>query len=458
MKAVILAGGKGTRMNELSENIPKSMLKIADKPVIEHQIELLKKYGITDIHIIVNHLKDVIKDYLQNGEKQNVSISWFEEPLPLGTVGGIKEIEEHLKEDFLVLYGDVMINMELNRFIRFHNEKQSECTIVLHPNNHPHDSDLVETGNDGRITSFHPKPHTVSGSGYRVSGNQYTYYRNLVSAGAYILSPAIFKYLEKGKKSDFGRDVFPKLVSGIEYQVPSNKDKESVHTTGLRMYGYNTAEYLKDMGTPERLAEVQKDYSSGKFSRLNYENRQKAVFMDRDGVINKEKNFISRPEQLELFDFTADAIRMINDSDYLALIASNQSVVARNLCSIADVEMIHNKLETELGKKGAKIDRIYYCPHHPDKGYPEENKDYKIDCDCRKPKTGMFRQAMEELNVDAAESFMIGDSERDILFGKNAGMRTIGVETGYGLKNSKVKPDYFFKDLKEAISFLLKEC
>ena len=141
------------------------------------------------------------------------------------------------------------------------------------------------------------------------------------------------------------------------------------------MYGYNTAEYLKDMGTLQRLAEVQQDFISGKFSKLNYENKQKAVFMDRDGVINKEKNFISKPEQLELFDFTTDAIKMINNSGYLALIASNQSVVARNLCTINEVDILHNKLEIELGKDGAKIDRIYYCPHHPDKGYPEENKD-----------------------------------------------------------------------------------
>ena len=429
MKAVILAGGKGSRLNQLAGNLPKVMLKIGEKPVIEHQIELLKKYGITDIYILVNHLKEAIKDYVENGEKYNVNVSCFEESEPLGTVGGIKEIEEHLKEDFLVLYGDVMINMDISKFIDFHNRHDSECSLVLHPNTHPYDSDLVETDNSSRIIAFHPKPHDDD-----------KYYRNLVSAGAYILSPAVFKFLEKGKKADFGRDIFPKIFSEI------------------KMFGYNTTEYLKDMGTPERLAEVQKDLAEGKISQLNYENKQKAIFIDRDGVINIEKNFISKPEQLELFDFTAEAVRMINNSDYLSLIVSNQSVIARNLCSIEDVEIIHKKLETELGKSKAKIDRIYYCPHHPDKGFPEENAEYKIDCDCRKPKTGMFMQAEEELNVDASMSYMIGDSERDILFGKNAGMKTIGVMTGYGLKNSKITPDYFVKDLKEAVSLILKEC
>ena len=321
-----------------------------------------------------------------------------------------------------------MINIDIERFIKFHKEMKSECSLVLHPNNHPYDSDLVEIDDKNRITAFHSKPQDKN-----------KYYRNLVSAGVYILNPIVLKYLIKGKKADFGRDIFPEKFKDI------------------KMYGYNTSEYLKDMGTPERYEEVQKDFAGGKFHKMNYENKQRAIFMDRDGVIIKEKNFICKPEQLELFDFSAEAVKMINDSDYLGIIATNQSVVARNKCSIEDVNNIHNKLETELGEKGAKLDRIYFCPHHPDKGYPEENKEYKIDCDCRKPKTGMFTEAAGDYNLDASSCFMIGDSERDIMFGKNAGMKTIGVMTGYGLKNANIIPDYFFRDLKEAVSFILKE-
>ncbi len=428
MKAVILAGGKGTRMAGISRDIPKPMLRIGPWPILEHQVSLLQHAGIDDIILIVNFLRDSIIDYFGNGQKWHVHIRYYEESKPLGTVGGIKEIEEWLDEDFLVFYGDVMINMDLERLMHFHYTKKSECTLVLHPNDHPFDSDLVELDLEKRVKAFHPKPH---------SNNRF--YRNLVNAGAYIFNPVILKYLEKGEKADFGRDIFPAIYSKTA------------------MFGYNTSEYLKDMGTPERLKEVEQDYLDGRIERKSYKHKQKAIFLDRDGVINKETSFIHRPEDLHLYDFTAEAIRKINRSDYLSVVVTNQSVIARNLCTIDELENIHNKLETTLGDQRAKLDAIYYCPHHPDKGFPEENPEYKIDCNCRKPKTGMFLDAAGDYNIDLNRSFMIGDTERDILAGRNAGCKTVGVMTGYGLKKTGVLPDFFFKDLNEAVTFITNE-
>lgn len=428
MKAVILAGGKGTRMGNLAKEKPKSMIEIGGKPILTHQISLLKKYGITDIYILVNHLKHAIIKHYGNGRKQGVKINYFEESSPLGTVGGIKEMEENLNEDFLVLYGDVMVNMQLERLISFHSKKSSECTIVLHPNDHPYDSDLVEIAESGRIIHFFPKPHDPD-----------RFYPNLVNAGLYVFSPAIFNYIEKGKKADFGRDVFPSIYNDIQ------------------MFGYNTAEYLKDMGTPERLEEVERDYTSGKISRANLEYTQKAIFLDRDGVINEEISFISKPEDLVLYDFTPAAIRRINQSEYKSIIITNQSVIARNLCTIEELKVIHNKMETLLGKQKAKIDALYYCPHHPDKGYPEERAEYKIDCFCRKPKPGMILDAAFDFNIDLSKSFIIGDSERDIETGNNAGCTTVGVMTGYGIRKTAVRPQFFFANLLEAVTFIIDE-
>ncbi|MBN1415537.1 MAG: HAD-IIIA family hydrolase [Bacteroidales bacterium] len=428
MQAVILAGGKGTRLAEFTSEIPKSMLKIGDRPLLQHQIALLKKHGIHDIIILVNYLKDVIMHSLGDGKALDVTLTYFEEKKPLGTVGGIKEIENRIQDDFLVLYGDVMINMDINRLLAYHRDKASECTLVLHPNDHPFDSDLVEMNADGRIVAFHPKPHPTG-----------FIYNNLVNAGVYVFSPVILKFLEKGKKADFGRQVFPAIYKDI------------------RMYGYRTSEYLKDMGTPERFLQVNADWLSGKIAGSDYTNKKKAIFFDRDGVLNKEKNFISRPEDLELYEFTPKAIRRVNQSGYLAVVVTNQSAIARNLCTIDELETIHRKLETNLGDKGAWLDAIYYCPHHPDKGYPEENPVYKINCDCRKPKTGMFKRAAEDFNIDLSGSMIIGDSERDIQAGINAGCVTIGVRTGYGIKKTTIMPDYFFEDLKEAVDFILDE-
>jgi histidinol-phosphate phosphatase family protein len=428
MQAIIVAGGKGSRLAEFTLDVPKPMLKIGGKPLLQHQIELLKKYDIDEIIILVNYKKNVIMDYFGDGKALGVAISYFEEKEPLGTVGGIKEIESQLSDYFLVLYGDVMVNMDLNRLLAFHVIKNSGCTLVLHPNNHPADSDLVEINVAGRVTAFHPKPHSTG-----------LIYRNLVNAGVYVFSTSILQWLEKGKKADFGRQIFPAIYNKVQ------------------MFGYHTAEYLKDMGTPERLEEVNRDWKSGRIEASAYEHKKKAFFLDRDGVLNDEKNFVSRPEDLQLYEFTADAVRRINESGYLSVVVTNQSAVARNLCTIEDVEAIHRKLETDLGAKGAWLDAIYFCPHHPDRGYPEENPIYKTDCDCRKPKTGMFMKAAEKFNIEFSGSVMIGDSERDIQAGKNAGCVTVGVRTGYGIKKTTVMPDYFFENLQEAVIFILDE-
>jgi len=428
VKAVILAGGKGTRLGDLTKDIPKPMLPILGKPLLGYHIEWLKQYGVTEIYITVNHLKDVLQEYAGNGGKWGLNIHYYEERQPMGTVGGIKALEDQLDEDFLVVYGDVLANMHLGYLTDFHRKHKSAATLVLHPNDHPYDSDLVETANDDRITAFHPKPHEDG-----------IYYRNLVNAGVYIFSPAIFSHLEPGVKADFGKDIFPSIV----HKLP--------------MYGYNTSEYLKDMGTPDRLEKVSRDLASGKVEKSSYRHPQKAIFLDRDGVLNEDTDLIHRAEDLKLFDFTARAIQKINKSDYLALIATNQSVVARNLCTEEGLREIHNRMETELGKERAWLDAIYYCPHHPDGGYEGENPAYKIDCECRKPKAGMLLQGAEEFHADLRASYMIGDNERDIVAGRTAGCTTVGVATGKGLTGTRVMPDYFFADLEEAVNFIVDD-
>lgn len=428
MKAVILAGGKGTRLGDLTKDIPKPMVPLLGKPLVEYQIDLLKRYGFEEVIFIVNHLGEAIENHFGAGEQFGIRISYFHEREPLGTVGGVKAIEDQLQSDFFLLYGDVMMEMDLDRLLDFHRQKKSEATLVVHPNDHPYDSDLVELDEEQRVIHVLPKPHPEN-----------LLYHNMVNAAAYVLSPKIFQFLEKGRKADFGKDIFPKIYSQ------------------LAMYGYNTPEYLKDMGTPDRLGQVEKDIKSGKVQRRSLAQRQKAIFLDRDGVLNHDTDLIHRPEDLMLYDYTADALKKVNTSDYLAIVTTNQSVVARNLTTIEGLGEIHKKMETELGNMGAKLDAIYYCPHHPDAGYPGENPKYKVECECRKPKPGMINQASARFNIDVSQSFMIGDSERDMGAGRAAGCTTIGVMTGHGLKKTSLLPDYFFANLKEAVDFIIDE-
>lgn len=428
MKAIILAGGKGTRLGKLTESIPKPMLPLNGKPLLEYHIALCKQYGIEEVILLVNHLKAPIQEHFGDGSRFGIPISYFEEKEPLGTVGGIKAVEQQLTEDFLVLYGDVLVDMDLNRLITFHRAKQSEATLVVHPNDHPFDSDLVELDETERITAVWPKPH----------GDD-RYYHNMVNAAVYLFSPKVLNYLEAGVKADFGKDIFPKLYKQVA------------------MFGYNTTEYLKDMGTPDRLEQVEADVQSGKVAARNLENKQVCIFLDRDGVINPDYDLIHKTKDMELYPWTADAVKRINKSRFLSVVTTNQSVIARGLTDIKGLGEIHKKMESLLGNEGAKLDAIYYCPHHPHGGFEGENPAYKIVCECRKPKAGMHMQAAERFNIDLKNSYMIGDSERDTGAGKNAGCTTIGVRTGHGQKIAALEPDYMFDNLRQAVDFILDE-
>lgn len=187
--------------------------------------------------------------------------------------------------------------------------------------------------------------------------------------------------------------------------------------------------------------------------------KTKCIFLDRDGTINVYKGLLYRSEDLILYPNSAKAIRMINESDYLCIVVSNQPVVARNLCTIEEVWNINKKMEILLKKQGAYLDDIFICPHHPDKGYPEENPDYKIDCDCRKPKIGMILEAQKKYDIDLSQSYIVGDTTIDIQTGKNAGLKTILVKTGLGGTDSKYKiePDFVAEDLFDAIKIVLIE-
>jgi len=214
----------------------------------------------------------------------------------------------------------------------------------------------------------------------------------------------------------------------IEHQILLLKKYKNV-------YAYNSPEYMKDMGTSERLADVKNDYESGRVNRFN---KRKAIFLDRDGVINKEVNQLHRVEEFELLDSVPEAIRKMNEN-YLVVVITNQPVIARGLLTEEGLDEIHRKMETELGNKRAKIDKIYYCPHHPDKGFNGEIPELKIICDCRKPNIGMIKKAVEDLNIDLKRSFFIGDATRDANTAENAGIEFIGVATGYGCQDGKYK-------------------
>lgn len=431
--AVIQAGGRGTRMWELTrDQIPKPMLMLNGKPMLQWQIENIARYGIREFVIITGYLGEKIMEYFGNGTSLGINISYIEEKEPLGSAGGLYYLKDKGKtddgKDFLMVFGDVMIELDWNRMIDYHEKHKGKASVLVHPNAHPFDSDLLIVDEKGRVTGIDPKNHTRD-----------YWYDNCVNAGVYILSGRIMEMFKSPRKMDLEKDILTRLIEQKE------------------VYGYHTSEYVKDAGTPERFKKAVLEQAAGIWERKCLDKKQKCIFLDRDGTINRFKGLINDEKDFELEKNAAEAVRRINESGFLAIVVTNQPVVARGMCGIEDVERIHRKMQTLLGNEGAYLDDIAFCPHHPDKGFPEENPFYKVACDCRKPGVGMISDMAERYHINLSESYMVGDSTVDIQTGINAGLKTILVRTGQAGKDGKYKaePDYIADSLIKAIDYIL---
>ena len=427
-----MAGGKGTRLRAVTnDEIPKPMAPVAGKPILQWQVEQLREQGIADIALIVGHLGKKIQEFFGDGGRFGVRIRYIEETVPLGTAGALSMLPPLLNEDaFFLIFGDVLFDIDLARMMAFHREKRAKATLFVHPNSHPFDSDLVVSSDTGKVQGFDSKHNVRTG-----------WYHNCVNAGFYVLDKFICEGIPKETKVDLEKELLTEMIE-----------------SGDSVYAYRSSEYIKDVGTVERIAAAEEELQSGYIAKRSLRQKQKAIFLDRDGTINRKNGLIYREEQFELEDGVIDAIRRINQSGYLAILVTNQPVVARGLCQIEDVENIHKKLETLLGQEGVYLDDIRFCPHHPDKGYPEENTAYKIPCRCRKPDIGMIEDCVEKYNIDLGKSWMVGDTTMDIQTGKNAGIRTALVLTGDAGKDGKydVTPDLICKDLGQAVEMILE--
>ena len=429
---IILAGGLGTRLKARLGDLPKPMIPIGGKPLLEHQIELARRHGFTDILIFAFYQPEKMEAHFGTGGRWGVAIKYIIEKEPLGTAGAVLAGFNSLAEQFVVLYGDTMVNVDLGRIWKTHQERGADATLLLHPNDHPLDSDLVETDASGWIRAFHGRPHPPN-----------EFFQNLVNAGLYVVNKeALSPWKDKAVRLDFGKDLFPAMLA-----------------RGRKLFGYNSPEYIKDIGTPDRYDRVCAEFERGVVQRSSLSTPQRAVFIDRDGTLNAEVDGVLSGEQLELLPGASKAIQKLNHHGYRVVLVTNQPVVAKGFCTEADIQRIHNKLEMLLGQEHAFLDRIYYCPHHPEKGFPGERAELKIQCSCRKPSPGMVLQAAEELNLDLRASYFIGDSTTDIQTAKNAGVRSILVKSGYAGKDGKhnVQPDLTFETLEEAADWIVRQ-
>jgi len=428
MRAVLLAGGKGTRLGK--RDIPKPMVEVGGIPVLEHQIRLLKSHQFYQVTVLASYKAERIEEYFGDGAEFGIDLEIVTEDPPLGTAGAVKAFAKCHKDPFLVIYSDLMVDIDLTHLVEFHKSRESLATLVVHPNDHPLDSDLVEIDDEAFVKQFFSKPHAES------AGR-----RNLVNAAVYVLDPSLLEMVPENEPSDFGRDIFPKVVK-----------------SGGKIRAYLTTEYVKDMGTRERLAAVTRDFRAGKISRMNRGVARKVCFLDRDGVINKEVGDLSRTDQLTLIPGAATSIRKLNQNGFFVFVVTNQPALAKGFMTLEGLSKIHAQLEWILGLDGAFVDAIYFCPHHPDKGFSGEDKTLKRECECRKPAPGLILKALEEHNLDMENSWLIGDRLCDIAAGQAAGVsKTILVRTGHDGHDADLyeeRPDFVMDSIEEACELI----
>jgi histidinol-phosphate phosphatase family protein len=349
---------------------------------------------------------------------------------PRGTAGAVIGCLEHLDERFLVVYGDTLFDIDIGAMLHAHEEAAAQATLLLHPNDHPADSDLVEVDEAGSILRFHAYPHSPDGI-----------LPNLVNAAFYVVERSLVSvYRDFSVPADFAKDLFPAALRD-----------------GHKLHGYRSLEYIKDLGTPSRLDKVERHLRTGVVARARRSSPQPAVFVDRDGTLNRLRDYVRTPEEFELLPGVAEAIRRLNAAEKRVVVITNQPVLARGECSFAEMRRIHAKMDTALGRHGAYLDGLYLCPHHPDGGFFGEVASLKVICDCRKPKPGLIERAITEMNIDRSASFFVGDSWRDMAAARNAGITSVLVRTGEDGQAYLRDAQFIVEDFAAAVDLILDE-
>lgn len=430
MKIVILAGGKGTRLGLTDK--PKPMVPVAGRPLLERLVDVGKAAGFSEFVFLNGHLAEVIEEHFGDGSRFGVQIEHVTEPEPLGTAGAIRHARHLLTEPFIVLYGDVLIDLDLKHMAEYALQKGGLGTLFVHPNDHPHDSDLVLTDDAARITAFLSKPHAPG-----------QFLPNLVSGAIYVLAPGAIDFVPEEGSSDWGKDIFPAIIDA-----------------GKDIYAYRSIEYAKDVGTPERLKKGESDLASGRVAKLSRRTPKPAIFYDRDGVLNVEIGGVHQPDALQLIASAGPALKKVNRAGIPAICVTNQPDLAKGMFTFDDLRRVFAALDTALAEHGAYLDDTYFCPHHPEKGWPGEVPELKIDCECRKPGAGMLKAARDMHNLDLEQSWIIGDKYCDIAAIKSVGGRGVLVRTGHnGADRDKfpnVTPDFIADDVGQATDYILE--
>lgn len=430
-QAVILCGGKGTRLGGLTKNVPKPLLPVGGKALLDRTLDQLAEYGIRKALLMAGHLGEQFQEHYTNGVYKGIAVDVFLEPKPLGTSGGLKLVTELLDDDFLLVYGDIFVDFDFGRLIRFHEscERNVLASLLVRASDHPWDSHLVDVSEAGEVRRF------------IFEQKDGVLYKNCGNVAIYACRKELLDYIPEEVPSDFGRDIFPKVLA---------------EGGRLRALELEVTGFVRDMGTPDRLRLVEKYLERKQRSEWAKENSKplQIAFLDRDGTLNEEVGLISSPDQVRMIPGAAAAVSKLCAAGWRCFILTNQPVIARGLCDEETLEKINNRVVEQIEQVGGSIEAVYYSPFHPETHHGEGVKHLRRASDCRKPKPGMLYQAEEDFHLDLAQVVMIGDRSWDIIAGQIAGVRTCFL--GTAAEGENLGADYVTRDLAEAADLLLE--
>lgn len=401
---VVVAGGKGSRLKNILLDKPKILIEVKGLTLLERYLDLAVKNQIKNIFFILGcGSEDVIKSIKTLRSKYSVKIEYVVEDSPLGTAGGLIRYVNKLDNEFFLQYGDLVVDIDYNSIKNYFEKFNCDFSMICHPSSHIYDSDIVKIDSDLNLLKIYRKPHPNS-----------LRERNLVNSGVYLFKKDCFLNLKLvNAPIDLDADLIPLLLS-------QNKKCKVIRNLW----------FIKDIGTVDRLATIDKMQLP-----INGNYRKPAVFLDRDGTINKHDGHITQIKQISIYNDVFESLKNWNKANYWVFIVTNQPVVAKGMVTLAELQDIHNNFDYMFSKYNCYVDDYFICVHHPETGFENEVKELKIECNCRKPNTGLIEKALNNYPIDLDNSFYIGDTWRDEQLAYKMGLKFYGILRDY--KNDK---------------------
>lgn len=385
----------GTRLRPITDKIPKSLIEVKGKPILQHQIDWLKEYGVEEILITAYYKHEQIIDYFGDGSKFGIKINYFIEDKPMGSSGAflLEVNKKWLDETFIVVYGDIITNLNIHELLAFHNSKKSNVTIVVEKRKSL--SSAISIDSNNLIISFIDKPKEVIENTFS-------------NDSIFILNKNVKDFIQGDTPLDFSKDIFPNLINN-----------------GFQIYGYvNDKYYWREIGTIEKLNRINNEFD-------------KAVFLDVDGVLCKSAEwggYIDAIEKFKWLDGAKEAIQKLSSMGFYIFIATNKACINKGLVTEAQIKEMYNEVF-----KGLPIQDIFICPHKHDEG-----------CECRKPKSELIMRGILKYDLKRENCWVIGDNDIDIVAGENIGCNTIliGIE---GIRELDMHPTFEVKNFAETV-------